>query len=275
MEMIGVERLSLSLVGIEPEDGAAGDEATGLRFGLALAKRAGYAAVQLNAAAPGLRARELDQSARRGVATSVKRMGLTVSGLDLWIPPEHFGSGEHADRAVSAVLAALEWCADLMSLSGSGGRGGRGVLAMALPRPVPADVRAALVAGAEKWGPTIADHAWPAEEVAIAAPAGMLPLGVGIDPAAIFAAGLEPAACVSRCAGRVVSARLSDLSASGRTVPGRVGSRLDLLSYAAALATSGFGGAVVADLRQVRSPVEGAEEAVRVWQERVPAIPGG
>lgn len=270
--MIGVERLSLSLVGIEPDGGAAGDEATGLRFGLALAKRVGYAAVQLNAAAPGLRARELDRSARRGVATSVKRMGLTVSGLDLWIPPEHFASGEHADRAVSATLAALEWCADLMAMSGSGGRG---VLAVALPRPVPGDVRAALIAGAEKWGPTIADHAWPSEEVAVAAIEGGMPMGVGIDPAAILAAGLEPVACVNGCAGKVVSARLSDLSASGRTVPGRAGARLDLLDYAAALATSGFGGALVADLRQVRSPVEGSEESIRVWRERVPAVPGG
>lgn len=254
--------LSLSLVGLEPTAPEAANPAAELRAGLALARRAGCEAVTLNGAAPGMRARDLDRSARRDLGATVRREGLAIAGLDLWIPASHFADAAHVDRAVSAALAAIELAADLAT-GGSGGA--RGVVSIALPRPVPPAVREALVARADATGVSLADHGWPPEP-APAAAAARGPWGAGLDPAAALAAGEDPAGLAARLGAALRAARLSDLTAAGRRAPGGPGSRLDLLAYAASLSAAGYAGALTVDVRQAYPVAESAVQAVNAWR---------
>src|SRR5262245_10456016 len=117
--MMNDRGVSLALVGLEI---GGDDPAAKLRAQLTLARTAGCRAVQLNGAAAGLRARELDRSARRDLAATLKRAEVGFSGVDLFVPPEHFGAMAHQDRAVSAVVGAVELAAEISGLIGGGGR---------------------------------------------------------------------------------------------------------------------------------------------------------
>ena len=83
------------------------------RLGLELASRLGFRSVTLSAAQPGLRPRELDRSARRGLLAELRRLELECSSIDLFIPPEHFTSTETIERALDAVRGALDLATDL------------------------------------------------------------------------------------------------------------------------------------------------------------------
>lgn len=192
----------------------------------------GYGAVQLDGAAAGMRAREMDRSARRDLAAMLRRLGLRVAGVDLWVPKEHFAKGAHTERAVGAVTGALELAAEVVQLAG-----GSAVVAVSMGAGAAADVRAALREAEERAGARLADHHWPPS-------AGE---GVGIDPAAMILAGAEPHAEVLRLSDVPVAARLSDLSPVGRVPAGR--GKLDVMAYEVALVTRGFAAPVVLDLR--------------------------
>ncbi len=229
--------LSLSIAGFH----ARGDEgpwAKGPKRAIEWVGSIGYRAVQLDAAAPGVRARELDRSARRDLAATLRRAELALSGLDLWIPGHHFLEAKHADRAVGAVVGALELAAELAGLVD----GSTAVVCVELPRELGDGVRGALEAAALGQGAVLADHAWPlgegpaGESVGEGGESGVR---VGLNPAAVLLSGGDPVGAAGALGGRLASARVMDLSARGACVPGEREGKLDLEGYAAALAVGG------------------------------------
>ncbi len=73
-------------------------------------------AVTLDATLAGLRPRELDRSARRGLCALLRRLELRLEGIDLFIPAEHFADTSRQDRALSAVREACEFLVEASSL---------------------------------------------------------------------------------------------------------------------------------------------------------------
>ena len=214
----------------------------------------GFRYVQLRAAHPGLRPRELDKSARRDLRATLRRRELAAAGVDLWIPPGHFLDPTTVDRAVEAMGEAIELAADL----------GRCPLSVALPTPEEGDFGSlvgVLADRARHFGVELADHALPLGE--------REKVDVGIDPAALLGNGEDPAASVIACADRLVSARLCDLLRSGMRGP--IGDpqegRLDVTAYRAAIAGCRVHRPVVADLRQWSDPWSGLEQTARAWQD--------
>ncbi|MCA9307393.1 MAG: hypothetical protein KDA16_12725, partial [Phycisphaerales bacterium] len=204
--------LSLALAGLElPGD-------LGARF--AWVKDRGYRAVQLNAAEPGARPRELGRSARRDIAAKARRAEVEVSGVDLWIPAEHFIEDARADRAMSAACEALEYAAEIVALASAGRRA---VVSMTLPvsddasRERVDSVARAIGECAQRAGAVVGDFQWPPDARSTGEP-----IGVGIDPAAVIAEGVTSAAkAASRMGERLAAARLTDLSSAGmRVEPG-------------------------------------------------------
>ncbi|HYE62225.1 MAG TPA: hypothetical protein VD997_09530 [Phycisphaerales bacterium] len=239
-------RTSLSLTGItEPVTDAPGPRAL-IEWGAAL----GYRAVQLDAALPGIRPRELDRSGRRDLASLLRRSQLEFSGLDLWIPAAHFLDPAQQDRAVSAVVGALELTAELARLTS-----GTPLVSIALPEKTAPTLLDSLRSAAELHGSTLADHSWPSR-------GGEGPLAIGIDPAELLAARLDPAAEVPRLPVTPAAARLSDYANAGRVAPGR--GQLDVLAYQIALSTKGYRGFAVVDLRRVRNQADAARQALEV-----------
>ncbi len=216
----------------------------------------GYRWVQLDAAAPGVRARELSRSARRDLAALLRRCELSLSGLDLWIPEDHFASPEHADRAVAATTQAIALAADLATLTASPGR----VVSIRLPHATADGVEQSLLDAAQRFDVRIADHALPVREPA----SSDSPLGVGVDPAAVMIAEEDPAALTARIGNRLASPRLNDLdSAGGRVTPGH--GRLDIEAYLAAASVAGWNGPLVLDLRGVQDAERVMGEVVFDW----------
>ncbi|HRQ71642.1 MAG TPA: TIM barrel protein [Phycisphaerales bacterium] len=242
--------LSMALCALPSRDGG---EA---RAQIEAVAAAGYRWVQLDAAAPGLRARELSRSARRDLAALLRRCELSLSGLDLWIPEDHFASPEHADRAVAATTQAIALAADLAALTAAPGR----IVSIRLPQVTADGVEQSLLDAAQRFDVRIADHALPVREPASADS----PLGVGVDPAAVMIAGEDPAALTARIGNRLASLRLSDLDAAGsRVAPGH--GRLDIDAYIAAASVAGWEGPPVLDLRGVGSPERAMSEFLGEW----------
>lgn len=260
--------LSLALVGLELPGG--------LDARFRWAREAGYSAVQLNAADPAARPRDLGRSARRDIAAMARRAEVIISGVDLWIPPEHFVDPSRADRAVSAACEAVEFAAEVVALASDGRTP---ALSIALPRaeagsgaPVESAARP-IAERAQRAGAVVADHQWPAHERSTGEP-----IGVGIDPAAVLAneSAVSPAKAASRMGARLAGARLSDLSASGERVePGRGGGgRLDVMAYLVALSTAGYLGSVVVDLRGLADPRGAARRVAELPEVRALRPPG-
>lgn len=260
--------LSLAMVGIAPSgsSSSAWTIADGGRFAKEVFARAaalGFGDVQLNAGLPGLRARDLDRSARRDLGSTLRRSGLTCSGLDLFIPAEHFADPAQADRAVSSAVGAIEFAGELGESGGVGGGGAFGGVSLTIPATPGMGVLAALISAGERCGVPIADTAWPVREPPIAG------LAVGLDPASVLASGGDPGSVASRLGARIALARLTDASrslAGMRVVPGSRGGGLDILAYRIALVSAAPRASVVLDLRGVSTPLEEAgPAALRAW----------
>jgi sugar phosphate isomerase/epimerase len=214
----------------------------------------GYRCVQLSATQPGMRPRELDQSARRDLAATLRRRELAVSGLDLWIPAAHFRDPAECDRALAAAIGAIELAAAL----------DRCPVSVLLP-PESDDgaspIIGELTAAADRHGVPIADHALP-----LSPHEGV---GVGIDPAAWLASAADPVAGVSAVGQRLLSARLCDLLSTG--LRGPIGDpddgRLDVLAYHVALSVAGYARPVVVDARQWAHPWDGLARTREAWTE--------
>ena len=213
----------------------------------------GFRYVQLSATQSGLRPRELGRSARRDLLVRMRRLQMRISGLDLWIPPDHFLDPAHVDRAVDAVGATLQLAGDL----------GRCPVSLELPRPVDDEtlkpVIETIAEQALRVGVQLADHAGP--------DAASDQLGVGIDPAAHLSRNEDPALAVTNTADRLVSVRLCDLLTSGMRGPiGETqGARLDVLSYRVALSVCGYDRPVVVDARQWSQPWPGLAQTAQTW----------
>lgn len=226
----------------------------------------GVAGVQLSATQPGMRPRELDASARRDLRAMLVRLGLVASGLDLWIPTDHFLDPAHADRAIDAVRAACEFASFL----------GRVPVVLALPARTPDaaqaarrdEVAAALAEAADLHGVRIAVA--PDAREGLRCP----PFGTLLDPAALLALGADPVAAAAGAAGEVVAARVVDQLRSG--LRGPIGSpgdaRLDVLAYRIGLEASGFPGLPVIDARQWADPRAGVRQSVAAWLQVMPPI---
>ena len=220
--------------------------------------------MQLSAAQPGLRPRELDRSARRDLLASLRRRELAVGGIDAWVPPGHLLDPARVDRAVAALAEAIDLAGDL----------GRCPLSVALPRTeaeaeegMLAPVRQALVARADHRGVPVADHALPLPDDTA--------LGIGIDPAAWLSRDEDPAGAVAALGERLVSLRLCDLLASGMRGPigdAREG-RLDVTAYRVAAGVAGYTRPVVVDARQWADPIDGVLRSRDAWERAAPGSP--
>ncbi len=217
----------------------------------------GVRAAQFSAAQPGLRPRELDRSARRGLLATLTRLELSCSGIDLWIPPEHFIENENVDRAMSAFLDAIRLAEDL----------GRCPISCTLPTSITDDEAAGavdafetIVEAADHHGVPIADHRCPS-----------VPrdgVSIGVDPPAWQSSGEDPAEAVAQHGDALVSARLADLLTTGMRGPvgdGQLG-RLDVLAYRVALQTAGYERPLIIDARQWPEPWAGVRQSIAVWQ---------
>ena len=264
--------LSLALVDLPAPAGT-----DSFREQIAFARRAGYRAVQLNAAAPGVRPRDLDRSARRDLASLLKRSELSLSGVDLWIPPEHFLDPAHVDRAVAATLAALELAADIDRLvigavTATAAGDGR-VVSISLPDGINDAVITAITERAVDCGARVADYGRAA---ATHVTPGVI--GPGHDPAAsLLAASAAPAvnaAGMMTLPTGLIAARLTDASTFGRVVPGAHGGRLDLLAYAMSLTAASYRGNVTLDTRGLPDPLQAAVAGKSAWESIASMHPG-
>jgi hypothetical protein len=178
--------LNLALAALRSDAASAvGGEAavpTSPRARLEWAATLGFEAVRLDGAEPGLRARDLDRSARRDLASLLRRLEVSFGGIDLWIPASHFSDPAHLARALTAVLAAIELCGDLARLA-EGARDA--TLSIRWPEAGDPGALEEIRARAETVGVAIALRAKPGVQ---------LPEGFGedLDPAAVLAAGGGP-----------------------------------------------------------------------------------
>ena len=253
--MDGLPRIELgiSLAGL---DWGASQAGLDVRAQIAWVAEMGLRWVVLDGSNAGVRAREMGRSARRDLASLLRRHEISCAGVDLWIPPKHLSDAERVDRAVEALGEAAGLAADLAALTG-----GRSVVCCTLARHGEAEeaVRSA-VEHAARSGGVLADCGWPVRDDA--AEGGVPGLGVGVDPATVLLAGEDPARTVSRLGGAVVCARLSDADDSGRVTPGR--GRLDRLAYEVAAITAGVPMPMVLDLRGIR---DGARHVARLIRD--------
>jgi len=245
--------IAISLAGLDRAPGS--PWAAGPRAAIEWATSLRFAHIVLDATAVGVRPRELDRSARRDLAALFRRVGVGFAGLDAWIPSSHFSDAMHAERALDALDAAITLCADLSDLSGASGR----VVSIALPESLSAAAAQRIASHAERAGIRIADHALPRAATSVQhAPI----IGLGVDPASVLSAAQDPVAFVAALREPPACARLSDLSAAGRVVPGSRGGRLALDAYIAALHVIGCRSPLVADVRHLTDQVDGAERFI-------------
>jgi len=204
----------------------------------------------------------LVRTARRDLKAALRRADLLCSGLDCFIPTEHFLASETADRAVHAVVSAIGLAEDL------------GRIPVCLNLPTEEDLKKAaghvvgeaIAAAADRCGIEVADHTIP-----VATREG---IGVGIDPAAYIAVGEAPDEAIMKHAGSIVSCRLSDLLTTGMRGPIglRTEGRLDVLRYKVALSVAGYQRPIVIDARQWLKPWDGVEHT-KSWWERTLTLP--
>ncbi len=239
---------SLALAGLRPDDGSAWSDP---RSAIEWVARCGCRAIQLDATQPGMRPRELDSSARRGVASVLRRLGLELSGLDLWIPPEHFARPDLQQRAIDAVEAAVALISDLRFA------GPAATLSVHFPEGE-GQWRDHLGEAAHRHGVLIADFGPDAMKRA-----DPLAVGVGIDPAGAIEAGQDPAALVARAGPALAAVRLND--SDGRRHKTVGDGTLDLLGLGGALAVVGHAHPVIVDVRELDSPAHAAKRALTSW----------
>ncbi|MEM0983261.1 MAG: hypothetical protein AAGI17_04855 [Planctomycetota bacterium] len=243
--MLTTTPLAVSIAGLTGQPGTLSAPAR-----LDWAAQLGPRAVALDASLPGMRPRELGESARRDLAAALKRRELDLAGIDLWIPASHFASSENADRAISAVGETLTLAADLVRQLG---KSSRPIVSVHLPGSE--SVRESLRAVADRVGATLADHAWPPIEREF-----------GFDPAAVLGAGGDPIDEAGARSAGIIAARLSDLSAGSRALPGEDGGRVDAGAYQAVLSLAKSIAHAVIDLRGVEQPTARAKGLIERWR---------
>lgn len=249
-----------------------GEGAHPIREALAFLSRLGYRGVQLAATDPETRPRDLSPSARRDLAAALARCELACSGVDLFIPAEHFSDDAFASRAFDAARESIGLAADL----------GRAAVVLPALDGAPA-VRDALMAEALHRGVRLAipasgpggGGASGAIAATPAAPARAVfaePLAACVDCAASLAAGERPDAVILSLGSALGAVRVVDLQRSGMRGPiGQKGeARLDVAALRVALDVAGFHGLPVVDARQWLAPADGLARSVACWIAHAP-----
>jgi len=213
----------------------------------------GFRAILIDAARPEFRPRELDRSARRGLASLLRRLELTLAGAELWIPPAHYGDPSNAERAVSAATSAIRLIADLAGLVEADR-----TLTLTLPRECADEAVSAIEQAAVRHDVRIADCHRPRRAVTQDSP-----IGAGIDPSLIDADGQSAIDAVITCDTPPLAARWP--------APGRRADRApDPQRYASALSIAGFDADVALDLRDAIDPQNEAPDALERWIQADP-----
>ena len=233
----------------------------------------GLRGVQLSAAQPGIRARDLDRSGRRDLLAAARRNELELSGIDAWMPAETMLDSAQADRVAGELLAAIELAGDLGGLP----------VSLRLPPTGADEVVSALAASAARLGVMLVDHSVPprgraatrvgvpdaakgllvpgaldsdeASNKVVAAGAAIDGVGIGIDPPAWLVAGLD---LLDAAAAGVHSVRLADLTPDGMRVPAvDPEGRVDPATLIAVARTGGWEGLPIIDARRWNDPLSG------------------
>ncbi|MBX3355063.1 MAG: hypothetical protein KF724_05125 [Phycisphaeraceae bacterium] len=217
--------------------------------GLQWIAESGFRGVQLSAAQPGMRPRELDAGARRGLRETLRRLDLLPAGLDLWIPPAHFIKEQEVARAVDAMFAALAFAEAL----------GRISVSCVLPPPsVPA--RGAIVEEAARRGVRLADFALEAtaEEW----------IGLGFDLAICRERHADPVEAIARAGAALAAVRMGEVTPDGRRTPIEPGgaSAHALGELRVALALGAPVELPVADARGWSDPRAGLRSTLAAWR---------
>jgi sugar phosphate isomerase/epimerase len=205
------------------------------------AARAEVPALHLDATLPGIRPRELDRSARRDLLAIVKRHNVSLTGCDLFIPPTHFTSPQHQQRAADAVRQAIGLAAELRSLGAAAAmvciETAASVAKPNDPTVDPAALLTDLAAHARDHGVTLCDCTSDSS-----------PLARGLDLAAVLARNEDPAAAI--LTHKPACLRLADWNGRAR-VPFGDG-RADATSIAAATSVATPDAMGILDFRGVR-----------------------
>ena len=232
------------------------------RKGIDLLSSHSCRAIQVDARSEGTRPSDLGPSGRRDLAGLIRKRGMTLAGLDLWLPESAFLEAGTIDRAVDRTLECIDLAAEL----------GHCTVSMCLP---PAETSSQLDAAIEtilgragRQGVRIADHAPGA---ASAKPLDVHAHGLGLDPASLMVQGEDPVEAVHAWGERLASARLIDLApGGGRILPTHGGGgRLDLVSYKVALGLNPGCRQVVLDLRGCPDPLQGLLQAGQAWASAI------
>jgi sugar phosphate isomerase/epimerase len=257
--MMGLPQISISTAGLsQTQPSTSSDPRAVIDFVHAQSVRA----IVLDTMIAGFRARELSRSARRDLAASLRRRELDFTGLDLWIPPEHYIDPINAQRAIEAVSQACELSAELAALVGARSRP---IVSVLLPSDLGQPERQSLSQSAQRVGALIADH--QPDHQPDHTNTG---IGVGIDPCLVLMNASSPGKAITQAGANLVSARLCDVNAMGRCAVGSTGSKLDLKGYAGALVVASLQAPqdwVTLDLRQLPDPVQAIEHARHAWAD--------
>lgn len=240
-------QLSLALTGLPIPDAR-----ERLTSAAEAAAHAGIPALHLDATLPGIRPRELDRSARRDLVAIAKRHNLSFTGCDLFIPPTHFTSPQHQQRAADAVRQAIVFAAELRTL---GATAAVVCIETAEPaaKPTEPTVNAAslltdLVSHARDHGVTLCDCT---SDTSL--------LARGLDIAAILARNEDPAAAI--LTHKPACLRLADWNGRARVAFGE--GRADATAISATVSVAAPAALGIFDFRGVRLPDAGSfREAV-------------
>lgn len=239
---------SLSIAGLHSH-GAEGPWRAGPRSAIEWVAGVGFRSIQLDATAPGVRARELDRSGRRDLASTLRRHGLGLTGLDLWVSAEHFAEPAHADRAYAALVAAVGLAGELGGLLSAG----TPVVSVTLPEGF-GEIDS-LAASADAAGVVVEDFGPGGEDAA--RPPLIRP---GVDTGRLLMRGDPPGKTYARLADRLGSLRLNDADDTGRRPMGAGG--LDPAILLALHQTLTAGLPIVTDLRGLDNPERAARAVI-------------
>ena len=216
------------------------------------AARAQIPALHLDATLPGIRPRELDRSARRDLLAIVKRHNVSLTGCDLFIPPTHFTSPQHQQRAADAVRQAIAFAAELRSL---------GALAamVCIETVAPAEKQPGAALDATPLLTELVTHARDHGVTLCDCTSDTSPLARGLDIAAILARNEDPAAAI--LTHKPACLRLADWNGRARVPFGE--GRADATAISATASVAAPTALGIFDFRGVRLPDAGSlREAV-------------
>lgn len=238
----GAGPLACSMRGLASHAHAPAASAKGL---LDWMSQAGARAVVLDATHPELRPRDLGRSARRDLASAIRRSELAWKGIDVFVPTAHLASCEHSDRALSAVIGAIELAGELAAFN----IGEHAVVTFDLPdEPVDGVVRE-IVSAAERAG-----------VLAACLRDGHAGLRRAVDLDALAEAGVD-------AVGAVTSATTAQVRWGGP----RVERRVDLLAVTGAMAIRTEPCSAVLDLSKSMEPARTIDAAIVAWSKADPA----